>query len=99
MAPQNVVGWVVLAAIGYGLWTLRQWARRLWLFLTGVGMPFLLFLALFAVNDGSQSAYAFKWFVFFYVLIAVVLWIYLTRPKISAAFRKSIGDVVSLHGE
>jgi hypothetical protein len=81
-----LIGAVLDAVCGYGLWSLKEWGRMLTIVLAGIGLVFAI-ITLFG------SMIHFHIISVFFVLIrmaiyAVIIW-YLSQPEVKAAFARA----------
>lgn len=82
----------ISAAVGYGLWTMKEWGRILQVVLAAVGGLLQVFGLLSSVVQGRMLALG--WNVIWVAYFAWVLF-YLLQPQIKAAFsRQQVGTYV-----
>jgi Predicted membrane protein (DUF2127) len=82
-----LVGAVLNATCGYGLWSLKEWGRMLTIVLTAIG----LVMAVFSLFVSMIHFHIFGLF-FLMVRIAIgglIIW-YLSQPQVKAAFGTSV---------
>ncbi len=80
-----VIG-AVYAVLGWGLWTLKDWARLVTIVLTGLGA--VLSLPGFLRTLIHFSLGGFVWSAFWLAVDIVIIW-YLLKPEVKAVFQGS----------
>jgi uncharacterized membrane protein (DUF2068 family) len=75
---------VISAVIGWGLWTLQEWARILMIIFQGIGLA-LGILGMFALSLFHPAGMIFR--LVRLAINGVIIW-YLLQPDVVAAFRK-----------
>jgi hypothetical protein len=79
-----LVGALVTVIIGWGLWTLQEWARILTIIFQGMGLV-LSVLSLFALAFLHPFGIAFR--LVRITIHGVIIW-YLMQPEVVAAFKR-----------
>jgi hypothetical protein len=79
-----LVGALVTAVIGWGLWTLQEWARILTIIFQGIGLV-LSILALFALAIFHPFGMIFR--LVRITIHGLIIW-YLMQPEVVAAFKR-----------
>lgn len=73
------------AAVGFGLWKLKGWARIVSIVLVGINGAFQLLGLLGSL--AHFNAFAVIWTVFWIAIDALIIW-YLLKPEVKAAFQQ-----------
>jgi len=76
----------VMAVIGWGLWTLQEWARILMIIFQGIGLA-LGILGMFALAFFHPVGMIFR--LVRIAINGVIIW-YLLQPDVVAAFRRPV---------
>ena len=80
------------AAVGFGLWKLKGWARVVSIVLYGISAALQLLGLLGSL--AHFNAFAVIWSVFWVAIDALIIW-YLLKPEVKAAFQRPIASTAS----